>query len=225
VSDRLKALDLFCGAGGASMGLHRAGFDVYGVDIKYQRNYPFWFLTGNALDVDLSGFDLIWASPPCQKFSAITPADKKADHPDLIPAIRERLKMTGALTVIENVPQAPLRPDLILTGRMFDLALIRRRHFELNFPAVAPGRLSSHYGLLKSNIVEGVYGSGEGRNIIPRWSKAMGIDWMTRRELAQAIPPAYAHWIGATVERLIRSPDVPLGNFPLLHLAKGKMAL
>ncbi len=215
---RPKALDLFCGAGGAAKGLYRAGFDVYGVDIQYQRNYPYWFLTANALAVDLSGFDLIWASPPCQKFSSITPVLSREDHVNLIPETRERLKASGALTVIENVPAAPIRADLVLTGRMFDLALIRRRHFELNFGAVAPGKILSGYGLLKSGVVEGVYGSGRGRNVIPRWSKAMGIDWMSRRELGQAIPPAYSQWIGKQAMKFL-NPGVQAVNLPPPHLA------
>ena len=150
----MRALDLFCGAGGSSMGLHRAGFDVTGIDIARQRHYPFPFIQADALmpPVDLSQFDLIWASPPCQAFSTAS-GGRGARHPNLIPQTRALLSQSGARwTVIENVRGAPIRADIVLDGTIFpELRVVRRRHFETNFgTAVALGfpsyKLVSRHG-------------------------------------------------------------------------------
>ena len=198
-----RALDLFCGAGGASMGLHRAGFEVYGIDLARQPNYPFWFRRANALDVDLSGFEFIWASPPCGKYSPATRHYDRHKFPDLIAAARDGLEKSGALYAIENVPRAPVRPDVILQGDMFGLAVVRRRHFEVNFPVLAPGALTSGRGLVKKGLAETVAGGGDA-GCVERWSAAMGIDWpMTRRQIVNAIPPDYAECIGRWAMREI----------------------
>lgn len=134
----MKALDLFCCAGAASDGLTRAGFEVTGVDIKRRKNYPYRFIEADAvtLDIDLSEFDFIWASPPCQRYSLSTRGRKNyraENYPDLIDPIRR--KIAGhPFTCIENVPVAPLRADLVLTGPSVGLHRIeRRRIFELSF--------------------------------------------------------------------------------------------
>src|SRR5512134_3964137 len=93
-----RLLDLFCGAGGAAMGYHRAGFDVVGVDIKPQPHYPFEFYQADALTYPLDGFDAYHASPPCQRYSTITKYHGKEvteSHPDLLPTTRERLMLAG----------------------------------------------------------------------------------------------------------------------------------
>jgi hypothetical protein len=118
---RPRLLDLFCGAGGAAVGYHRAGFDVVGVDINPQPRYPFEFHQADAMTFPLDGFDAIHASPPCQAYSHGTPPDKRSNHPDLLDATRDRLNAAGLPWVIENVPRAPLRSPVILCGSQFDL--------------------------------------------------------------------------------------------------------
>ena len=220
----MKALDLFCGAGGSTMGLLRTGFDVVGIDNnrKRGRRYPATFVCGNALDppVKLTDFDFIWASPPCQHFSVATPADRRDDHPDLIAATRDMLKASGVPYVIENVPQAPIRADVVLTGAMFDLDVVRRRHFEVS-GYVAPFSLAPQdWRRVDKGELASVAGGGcnnpirfrgpafkwrnlplrikeplAKRNSVAGWRDAMGIDWMTKDELREAIPPSYSEYI------------------------------
>ena len=135
---RPKALDLFCCAGGASMGLHRAGFNVVGVDIDPQPRYPFEFYQADAVTFPLDGFDFIWASPPCQRFCALATREDLSGYPDLVDPIRQRLTAAGVPWCIENVVGAPIRKDLILCGAMFGLRSYRHRHFELNFGVPQP---------------------------------------------------------------------------------------
>ena len=216
--DRPRLLDLFCCAGGAGTGYHRAGFDVVGVDINPQPNYPFTFIQENALELlervlthdGLRNYDAIHASPPCQASSALTKGTNKAtgwgdDHVDLIPATRELLDATGLPYVIENVQGSSLRRDMTLCGEMFGLAVIRHRYFELSGFAFTPPEHKPHRGRVAGyrhgEWFEGpyfaVYGDGGGKGTVPQWQDAMGIDWTNvRKEIAEAIPPAYTEFIG-----------------------------
>ena len=212
------ALDLFCGAGGAALGLQAAGFDVVGVDIdgKVGRLYPGRFIQGDALTppVDLAAFDFIWASPPCQKFSTFNLAEhQRSAKPDLIPATREILSRSGCrYTAIECVPNAPIRRDIMLTGPTVGLPLIfRRRHFEVSWPCLSPipqrpkGRIAN--GTLVQVTRHGGIGNGkcrEARAAIglakgftrQEMAEAMGVpaDW-PRDAIGEAIPPAYAEYV------------------------------
>jgi DNA (cytosine-5)-methyltransferase 1 len=210
-----RALDLFCCAGGAGMGLHRAGFDVIGVDILPRRRYPFTFHQGDALTFPLDGFAFVWASPPCQRFTAMkhAPGAKGDAHPDLIAPMRERLEAWGGPWVIENVEEARpwLRDPITLCGSMFGLEaqgcqLRRHRLFESNFPIPQPECRHD------ARPVIGVYGGHArkrsarhgGRGTQDVWegghkaaaAEAMGMTWATLAEMSEAIPPAYAEHIG-----------------------------
>lgn len=208
---RPKALDLFCCAGGASVGLHRAGFDVVGVDIDPQPHYPFEFHQADALTFPLDGFDFIWASPPCQAYTAAKSLQKR-DNPKLIDPIRARLIAAGVRYAIENVPGAPLINPTVLCGLTFGLRVKRHRLIETNFPVMTAPCPKGHHGdwlivfgwsaLRRSN------GSGTGPKKDRGKTKgksvphdeacaAMGVDWkVTRRELSESIPPAYGEHVG-----------------------------
>lgn len=220
---RLKALDLCCCAGGASRGLRNAGFDeVVGVDIVFQRNYPFPFIQFDALLVPnnyLRQFDFIWASPSCKGYTELRHAPGAIGAPRLIPQFRARMPR-DIPWVIENVEDAAadMIDPVMLCGSMFGLGaqgcqLQRHRLFESNFPI--PEMKCAHGDL----PVVGVYGgharrraaSAGGRGTRDIWegghrsaaSQALGIDWMTLNEMSEAIPPAYAEHIGrAAIEHI-----------------------
>ncbi|CUW39693.1 conserved protein of unknown function [Magnetospirillum sp. XM-1] len=201
---RPRAIDLCCCAGGASMGLHRAGFDVVGVDIRPQPRYPFTFILGDAQEADLAGFDFAWASPPCQRWTPHAQQHGTCDdHPDLVTPMRDKLRAWGGAYCIENVPRSPVRPTLILTGDLFGLNTYRKRHFETNFLVLAPKPGKAFGPKTRPGSVT-VAGSSGGRSMRDGWQNgdkaawqaAMGIDWMTNAEMAEAIPPAYGEFIG-----------------------------
>jgi len=210
---RYRLLDLFCGAGGAGKGYSDAGFEVVGVDIKPQPRYPFEFIQADALEFldggGAVGFNAVHASPPCQAYIRSGMVAKDGRHPELIEPTRECLQATGLSWVIENVPGAPIRPDVVLCGSMFGLAIRRHRWFELSWGEPVMTLACDH-----SRPITGVYGHPHGkggawrngnRPMLPSdqetWSREMGIDWMKPLELAAAIPPAYTELIG---EQLLR---------------------
>lgn len=195
----MKALDLFCCAGGASMGINQSGFEVIGVDRNFSKNYPFQMIVGDVFDIltwlDLGMFDFIWASPPCQQFSKATPAARRAMHADLIAPVRDVLEASGKLYCMENVECAPMRPDVILTGDMFGLNTYRKRIFELNFPVLAPTPGPRFGPETRPGAVTVAGGGGGSAGTFSAWCDAMEIHWMNRREIVQAVPPAYARFL------------------------------
>lgn len=206
---KLRAIDLFCGAGGASMGIHRAGFEVVGVDIKPQPRYPFKFIQADALTVDLSGFDFVWASPPCQRYTQAQNASKNAHaHPDLIPPVRAKLTAWGGPWIMENVVGAPLINPAIVCGLALGLKVKRHRLFESNMLLLTPPCPShdqDYYVIFGHEVRNRHHGEKAGRkNKIAEGRKAMGIDWMTRGELSEAIPPAYSELLCRQVAQYIR---------------------
>jgi DNA (cytosine-5)-methyltransferase 1 len=203
------------------MGYHRAGFDVVGVDIAPQPHYPFELVRMDALRM-IGGwswrdwrheFVAIHASPPCPAYSRVTGfggvgAHKK--HPDLIEPTRRLLEATGLPYAIENVPGAPLRPDLTLCGEMFGLRVHRHRVFELGggaFVLRIPHQAHRLHGARDNCHIEDGYTRVVTGHLsdVEDAADAMGIDWMNRYELTQAIPPAYTEFIGAQLLQHVRA--------------------
>ena len=207
-----RLLDLFCGAGGAGMGYHRAGFDeIVGVDINPQPRYPFEFVQADALEYVAEhggGFDAIHASPPCQAFSQAVKKRYRKGRPNLIPETRMALDRLDVPYVIENVPTAGvhMREPVTLCGSAFGLPIRRHRLFESN--VWIWGILCSHKeyprrympAWNRTNLLRVLSLSGgyqQGKTDIEEHRAAMGVDWdMDIKELSQSIPPAYTEYIG-----------------------------
>lgn len=198
---RPRLVDLFCGAGGCSQGYYDAGFHVVGVDIKAQPRYPFEFIQADALDfIARCGdrFDAFHASPPCQKFLRSGLVNKEK-YPDLIAPTRDLFLQWRKPYVIENVIDAPLRNPIILNGLLFSLRVLRDRAFECNFPVPQPvlplftGKVAKMGRPPKEGEYIAVVGHFSGADYA---RAAMGTPWMVKSEMAQAIPPAYTHYIG-----------------------------
>ena len=219
---RPRLLDLFCGAGGAAVGYDRAGFDVTGVDIEPHPDYPFPFICGDAMTIlgdagFLAGFDVIHASPPCPRYSSITPAHRRNDHPDLVGPVRAALEAWGGVYVIENVVGAPLLNPAKLCGSSFGLGVRRHRLFESNVFLMTPE--CEHVWQGEPWGVYGDHGDRSGRVPKPgggfRSRKArdrdhaaqvLDLDHITRwDDLTDAIPPAYTQWVGGRLLEAIRS--------------------
>lgn len=194
------------------MGYHQAGFEVVGVDNRIQVRYPFNFVLGDALSIGwrmmMTGrYDLVHASPPCQKYSDLQKRTGK-EYPDLIAPVREMLRDSGLPYVIENVDTAPLENPIMLCGAMFSgLRVYRHRLFETSFDIEAPehpkhkalvytfDKRKNHFGRAMSDEMF-VQVTGGGNATITEKRKAMGIDWMIHKEINEAIPPAYTKYIG-----------------------------
>ena len=214
------ALDLFCGGGGVCLGLQRAGFRVVGMDHRPQPDYPGDFLLADALrpPVDLADFALVWASPPCQAYVTVGKnAHGDRGHPDLVADTR-RLLTGHPVTCIENVPGAPLRPTLSLSGDDFgEWRYRRKRIFETSFTCHPP-LLSAPPRPANALITVSAIGAGGANGKFHRRRAGMGLPTSTsiaeiedafgvhhiksgtaaerRRTLNQMVPPIYAEWIG-----------------------------
>lgn len=212
-------LDLFCCAGGAAKGYHDAGFDVVGVDVKPMPRYPFEFVQADAVAVAndrdfVARFDAIHASPPCKVHTALK-AFSGDQHTDLIPETRAALVASGKPYVIENVVGAPLINPLLLCGSMFGLRVRRHRLFESNVlllgmncdhkrqdldagDGFATKRYHSGNPVTHRSGIVGVFGGGQGLGAgeADLWREVMEMPWAVKKELAEAIPPAYTRFIG-----------------------------
>lgn len=206
---KLKLLDLFCGAGGLSWGYMLAGFRVMGVDMKRQSRYPFEFVQDDALGflkAHAHRFDVIHASPPCQAYSNLNNLHKR-DYPDLIDETRCLLRKSNKPYIIENGVNAPLLKPLYLRGDMFaGLLTYRPRLFETSFEIAAleiPDERErvpdAGNGCSESGFIHVVGSGSAGDGLRLSYKRlAMGIQWMSSRELSQAVPPAYSQYVGAS---------------------------
>lgn len=213
-----RLLDLFCGAGGAAMGYARAGFEVVGVDIAAQPNYPFTFYQADAMTLVqdrmagcwhiadgihaagvpcLGKFGAVHASPPCQAYSTISRNDK--NYADLYGPTRDLLRKSGLPYVIENVIGAPYESGVVLCGSMFGMTVRRHRNFETSFAILRPECRHQEQG--RPYTITGHGGGCESKHSLkppPRdFGKHMDMEWATPYEVTQAIPPAFTEFIGA----------------------------
>ena len=204
-----RVLDLFCGAGGASMGYAKAGYEVVGMDIKHGKRYPFKYIRRDVMTLrpeDLEGFDLIHASPPCQTYSVTkhlrVAQGKSTSKQDLLFQVRSLLVVSEIPYVIENVKGAPLIDPVQLCGSAFGLKVRRHRLFESSMELRGTdchhkeqGKPVGIYGSMRDEIP----GGGHTAKTMPEAHEAMGINWMIWGELVEAIPPAYTHYIGQQI--------------------------
>jgi DNA (cytosine-5)-methyltransferase 1 len=212
---RPKLLDLCCCAGGAARGYHDAGFAVVGVDINPQPNYPYEFHQADALEFLADWghqFDAIHSSTPCQSYLNLGAVNRKLgriyDHADLIAPMRELLIASGTPWVMENVEGSPLRDPVRICGTGLGMPLRRHRLFESNAPLTGIACDHKRFSEPKywtgwrpkgehrlSTVVQ-VYGNAGGRE---HWPDALGVDWMTAKEMTECVPPTYTEHIGAQI--------------------------
>lgn len=223
---RPRLLDLFCCEGGAGHGYALAGFDVTGVDITDQPNYPYRFVRADALAYVAehgTEYDVIHASPPCQGYSTMTSAAARARWPRLIAPTRAALAATGRPWLIENVEGARRHLDhpVKLCGSGLGLAVRRHRYFETTLPLM--GAPCAHGTRVPFGVYGGhgdrgqIYrrpGTGHRRSVkvrdLAHAREVMGMPWASWRGVVEAIPPAYTLFLGEQIMALIGADNPPV---------------
>jgi DNA (cytosine-5)-methyltransferase 1 len=227
----IKLLDICCGGGGAAIGYAQAAaelglsIEITGVDLAPQPNYPFTFVQADGVEYlrqlvahgNPEGFTHIHSSPPCQEFSVSTYPMRKAgkQYPNILPEVQALVAAAQIPAVIENVPLAPIRADVVLRGDMFGLRVLRRRHFELHGWFMLSPCMPAQVGTVQAGDYATVAGTGSNKpnkratpykhrsaNVLLSWQAAMDSPLRTRRELAESIPPAYTRYIGRQFFRI-----------------------
>ena len=229
---KIKLLDLYCGAGGCSMGYFLAAkqlnidIEIIGVDIVNQKNYPFKFIQSDALKYlkqNHKKFNIIHASPPCQIFSRTTANHKLKgkNYDNQLPGLIEIIQKIQIPIIIENVPDSPIRNDIVLRGDIFRLKVLRARKFQIENAFILKPHLPKIIGSVQDGDFCTVAGKGsyisnkknkqpkfKKSSIIETWKYALGIDWMkTYKELANSIPPDYTKWIALQLFPQLYKPN------------------
>ena len=192
------------------MGLHQAGYEVTGVDIRNGHQYPFEFIESDVFDLEpefLQKYDFIWASPPCQSFRGVQATWRNKGYQydgDLVGRTRDLLLRTGRPFVMENVIGSPLRKDLVLCGEMFGLNVVRHRIFEIHgFTVLQPPHIKHKPKLDKIHSAYCSVAGHGGDSLycgLKDWQKAVNINWITdKKHLSQVVPPAYSRFIAERV--------------------------
>jgi DNA (cytosine-5)-methyltransferase 1 len=222
---RPRAIDLCCGAGGATRGLQLAGFHVTGVDINPQPNYcGDDFIRADIKDIGtrgcpiwLPGYTFGWVSPPCERFSWLTPTAYRGRHADLITWARVLMRVHKLPYVIENVAGARhmLESPLMLCGSMFGLRVWRHRYFETNVPVnrMLPPCNHSFLPVVVSGSPRRRRGDGTLDRSEPSTQErrdAMEIPWMRRVELDKAIPPKFSEFLGREAMDYLKTESEPV---------------
>jgi DNA (cytosine-5)-methyltransferase 1 len=218
----VKALDCFCCAGGATRGLQQAGYEVTGIDTRPQPHYcgdrfyqddAMAWLRGERETLD--SFDLIWASPPCQRYSELTPADRKEQHPDLLPEVGALLRAQPTPFILENVELAKhlLRSPIMLCGSMLGLPIWRHRYFEVGnvdlFFLLPPCDHSFIPILISGQGSRKTNGIRQARIPTGVKQRAIGTPWMNRDEMSECIPPAYSRFLAERIQEALNEPVHP----------------
>jgi DNA (cytosine-5)-methyltransferase 1 len=118
----MRALDLFCGAGGLSLGFSKSKFDVTGVDINNAAKETFELNSiGKFISADLSrdmvdgDYDIILGGPPCKPWATINTTRRGNKHPDykLLSRFFDHVTVQKPRAfLMENVPTLQSQPIL-----------------------------------------------------------------------------------------------------------------